>query len=115
MTGYGVLTRRKPLMNAHPNSPSPEQIVFLIPGALIAPAGFGHPGRDPYAPERQRGEHMENCVYCEKPLAETERVRWYSEHVHSECYEALLAEAVAIIVTEQPAQDYRKEMMSGIS
>jgi hypothetical protein len=31
---------------------------------------------------------MENCVYCEKPLAETEKVRWYGEHVHSECYEA---------------------------
>jgi hypothetical protein len=62
------------------------------------------------APERQRGDTMENCVYCEKPLAETERVRWYGEHVHTECYEALLADAVAIIVTEQPAQDHSKEM-----
>ncbi len=58
---------------------------------------------------------METCVYCEQPLAETERVRWYSEHVHTECYEALLANAAAIIVTEQPAQDPSKEMLSEVS
>jgi hypothetical protein len=54
---------------------------------------------------------MENCVYCEEPLSEIERVRWYGEHVHSECYEALLADAVAIIVTEKPTQDHSKEMI----
>jgi hypothetical protein len=53
---------------------------------------------------------MENCVYCEKPLLETEKVRWYSEHVHTDCYEALLADAEAIIVTEQPAQDHSQEV-----
>jgi hypothetical protein len=58
---------------------------------------------------------MENCVYCEKPLSETERVRWYGEHVHSECYEALLTDAVAIIVTEQPAQDHSNEMTAGFA
>ena len=58
---------------------------------------------------------MEHCVYCEKPLSETERVRWYGEHVHSECYEALLADAMAIIVTEQPVQDHGQEMVSGFS
>ncbi len=123
-------------MDTRLNSPSPEQIVFLIPDALVATADFGR--LDPaypslfdcstgdttksresrrawafYAPERQRGDHMEKCVYCERPLAETERVRWYSEHVHSECYEALLADDAAIIVTEQLAQDHRKEMMPG--
>ncbi len=58
---------------------------------------------------------MEHCVYCEKPLAETERVRWYGEHVHSECYEALLVDDVAIIVTEPPAEDHSKAMTSGFS
>jgi hypothetical protein len=58
---------------------------------------------------------MENCVYCQKPLSETERVRWYDEHVHSECYEALLADAVVIIVTEQPVEDHSQEMAAGFS
>ena len=58
---------------------------------------------------------MEHGGYCEQPLAETERVRWYGEHVHSECDEALLADAVAIIVTEQPAQDYSKDMTSELA
>jgi hypothetical protein len=31
---------------------------------------------------------MEHCGYCEKPLDETEKVRWYGEHVHTDCYEA---------------------------
>lgn len=53
--------------------------------------------------------------YCEKPLSETERVRWYGEHVHAECYEALLTDAVAIIVTEQPTQDSSKEIVSEVS
>ncbi len=57
----------------------------------------------------------QQCGYCEQPLAETERVRWYDEHIHSECYEALLAEAVAIIVTEQPAQDHSQEMTAGFA
>ncbi len=58
---------------------------------------------------------MESCSYCEQPLAETERIRWYDEHVHSECYEALLAEAIAIIVTEQPAPDHSQEMTAGFA
>jgi len=58
---------------------------------------------------------MENCVYCQKPLSETERVRWYGEHVHTQCYEALLADDVAIIVTEQPTEDHSQEMTSGFS
>ena len=52
----------------------------------------------------------QQCTYCEQPLAEMEKVRWYDEHVHSECYEALLAEAVAIIVTVQSAQDHSDDM-----
>ncbi len=58
---------------------------------------------------------MEYCRYCEQPLAETERVRWYDEHIHSECYEALLAEAVAIIIIEQPAQNHSQEMTAGVA
>ena len=58
---------------------------------------------------------MENCIYCEKPLSETERVRWYGEHVHSECYEALLAEVVAIIVTEQPTHNHSQEITAGFA
>ncbi len=54
---------------------------------------------------------MENCIYCEKPLAETERVRWYGERVHAECYEALLADDIAIIVTEQPVEQHSEEML----
>jgi hypothetical protein len=57
----------------------------------------------------------QQCSYCEQPLSEIERVRWYGEHVHTECYEALLADAVAIIVTEQPAQDYGQEMTAGFA
>jgi len=44
-----------------------------------------------------------------------ERVRWYGEHVHTQCYEALLADDVAIIVTEQPTEDHSQEMTSGFS
>ncbi len=58
---------------------------------------------------------MEYCSYCEQSLLETERVRWYGEHVHTECYEALLIDAAAIIVTEQPAQDYSQEMTVGFA
>jgi hypothetical protein len=58
---------------------------------------------------------MEQCDYCEQPLSETERVRWYDEYIHSECYEALLADAVAIIVTEQPVQDHSNEMTAGFA
>ncbi len=52
----------------------------------------------------------QQCTYCGKPLGETEKVRWYSEHVHSECYDALLADARAIIVMKQPAHDHNQEM-----
>jgi hypothetical protein len=58
-------------------------------------------------------EHQ--CGYCEKPLAEIERVRWYDEYIHSECYEALLADVFAIIVTEQPAPDPNQEVTAGFA
>jgi hypothetical protein len=131
-------------MNAYPDSPLPEQIVFLLPGTLIETAGFAVPiltlPRRLYslprcstpgsrqstsksteaealsAPERPRGDTMEQqCSYCEQPLAETEKVRWYGEYVHSECYEVLLAEAVAIIITEPPAQDHGNEQTAGFA
>jgi hypothetical protein len=44
---------------------------------------------------------MEMCTYCEQPLAETERVRWYSERVHPACYEELLANELALLAIEQ--------------
>lgn len=56
----------------------------------------------------------QQCTYCEKPLGETEKVRWYSEHVHSECYDALLADTAAIIVIKQPAHDHNQEMPHGL-
>jgi hypothetical protein len=49
---------------------------------------------------------MEYCHYCKQPLAETEKVRWYDEHIHTQCYDAILAEVVAIIVTEQPTHNH---------
>jgi hypothetical protein len=53
---------------------------------------------------------MEYCHYCQQLLAETEKVRWYDEHIHTQCYDAILAQAIAIIVTEQPTQDHSQEM-----
>ena len=58
---------------------------------------------------------MEYCRYCQQPLAETEKVRWYDEHIHTQCYDAVLAEVVAIIVTEQPVQDHSNEMTAGFA
>ena len=58
---------------------------------------------------------MEYCRYCQQPLAETEKVRWYDEHIHTQCYDAILAEVVAIIVTEQPVQDHSNEMTAGFA
>lgn len=51
---------------------------------------------------------MEMCIYCEQPLAETERVRWYSERVHPACYEELLTNELAVLVTERRV-DQRQE------
>ena len=58
---------------------------------------------------------MEQCVYCEKPLFETERVRWYGERVHSECYDALLATDLVIIMTEPLTDDDSQDMTSAFS
>ncbi len=53
---------------------------------------------------------MEHCVYCEKPLFETERVRWYGERVHNECYDALLAADLVIIETEPPTEENSQDI-----
>jgi hypothetical protein len=58
---------------------------------------------------------MENCVYCDQPLAETERVRWYSERVHAACYEELLADEMANIATAQQAEQHNEEILEGVS
>ena len=58
---------------------------------------------------------MEDCIYCDKPLAETERVRWYGERIHSECYEALLAAEVAIIVIEPLTDNESQDMTAACS
>ncbi len=55
---------------------------------------------------------MENCVYCNKPLADTERVRWYCERVHAECYEELLTDETAIVAAEQRAEQHNEEILS---
>jgi hypothetical protein len=54
---------------------------------------------------------MENCVYCDKPLADTDRIRWYSERVHDACYEELLADERATIATERRAEQRNEEVM----
>jgi hypothetical protein len=55
---------------------------------------------------------MEMCVYCEQPLAETERVRWYSECVHPACYEELLANELAVLVMERRADQRQEDSLS---
>jgi hypothetical protein len=58
---------------------------------------------------------MKYCRYCQQPLAETEKGRWYNEHIHTQCYDAILAQAIAIIVTEQPTHNYSQEMTAGFA
>ncbi len=55
---------------------------------------------------------MERCIYCEQPLAETERVRWYGERVHAACYEALLANELALLAIERGAEQHQEEHVS---
>jgi hypothetical protein len=52
----------------------------------------------------------QQCGYCKQPLAEMEKVRWYDEHVHSQCYDALLADVRAIIVIKQVVHDHSDDM-----
>jgi hypothetical protein len=52
---------------------------------------------------------MEKCIYCDEPLADTDRVRWYSERVHDVCYEELLADERAMIATEQRVERRNEE------
>ncbi len=52
---------------------------------------------------------MEQCGYCDKPLAEMDKVRWYSECVHAACYEELLADGIAMIAIEQLVEQHNEE------
>ncbi len=52
-------------------------------------------------------EHQ--CNYCKQPLYETEQVRWYSEYIHCQCYDALLTDPVTIMVIELPTHDHNQE------
>jgi hypothetical protein len=56
---------------------------------------------------------MEMCIYCEQPLAETERVRWYSERVHAACYDELLANELALLATERRGEQHQEDSLSG--
>ena len=93
---------RKPLLNVYTMSLSPEPIVFLLERRTDRNGWLCHPGLDPASPRRKGNEvsPMEQCRYCQQPLADTEKVRWYDEHIHTQCYDAILTEAIAIIVTE---------------